>query len=71
MAKSRIGNTLYEKLIKEYTFKQWNKYHNELDKSVLERIPIRPNFDIRYFSDKYQALPEKGYTHFFERILDN
>ena len=25
MAKSRIGATLYEKLIKPYTFKQWNK----------------------------------------------
>ena len=71
MAKSRIGNELYEKLIKDYTFKQWNKYPDELDKSVLERIPVRPNFDTRYFSDKYQALPHKGYTHFFERILDN
>ena len=71
MAKSRIGNELYEKLIKDYTFKQWNKYPNELDKSVLERIPIRPNFDTRYFNDKFQALPHKGYTHFFEKILDN
>jgi len=71
MAKSRIGNKLYEKLIKDYTFKQWNKYPEELDKSVLERIPIRPNFDTRYFNDKYQALPHKGYTHFFEKILDN
>ena len=71
MAKSRIGNKLYEKLIKDYTFKQWNKYPEELDKSVLERIPIRPNFDARYFNDKYQALPHKGYTHFFEKILDN
>jgi UDP-galactopyranose mutase len=71
MAKSRIGNILYDKLIKEYTYKQWNKYPEELDKSVLERIPIRPNFDTRYFNDKYQALPHKGYTHFFERILDN
>ena len=71
MAKSRIGNKLYEKLIKDYTFKQWNKYPNELDKSVLQRIPIRPNFDTRYFNDKYQALPEKGYTHFFTKILDN
>jgi UDP-galactopyranose mutase len=71
MAKSRIGNKLYDKLIKDYTFKQWNKYPNELDKSVLERIPIRPNFDTRYFNDKYQALPEKGYTHFFTKILDN
>ena len=47
MAKSRIGNKLYEKLIKDYTFKQWNKYPDELDKSVLERIPIRSNFDNR------------------------
>lgn len=71
MAKSRIGEVLYDKLVKDYTFKQWNKYPSELDKSVLERIPIRANFDTRYFSDKYQALPENGYTHFFERLLDN
>ena len=71
MAKSRIGYKLYDKLIKDYTFKQWNKYPNELDKSVLERIPIRPNFDTRYFNDKYQALPHKGYTHFFEKLLNN
>lgn len=71
MAKSRIGEKLYEKLIKNYTFKQWNKYPHELNKQVLERIPIRPNFDTRYFNDKYQALPKYGYTHFFEKILDN
>jgi len=71
MAKSRIGNILYDKLIKHYTYKQWNKFPEELDKSVLERIPIRNNFDTRYFSDKYQALPKKGYTHFFEKLLNN
>lgn len=71
MAKSRIGNILYKKLIKDYTYKQWNKYPHELDKSVLERIPIRPNFDTRYFSDKFQALPHKGYTHFFEKLLNH
>jgi UDP-galactopyranose mutase len=71
MAKSRIGEILYEKLVKNYTFKQWNKYPDELDKSILERIPIRKNFDCRYFSDKYQALPKNGYTNFFKKILDN
>ena len=71
MALSRIGSVLYTKLVKDYTFKQWNKYPAELDKSVLERIPVRENFDCRYFTDKYQALPEKGYTHFFEQILKN
>ena len=71
MAKSKIGEELYEKMVKNYTYKQWNKYPNELDKSVLARIPIRPNFDARYFSDKFQALPKNGYTHFFKKILDN
>jgi UDP-galactopyranose mutase len=71
LAKSRIGEELYNLLIKDYTYKQWNKYPDELDKQVLNRLPFRTNFDCRYFNDKYQALPEKGYTHFFERILDN
>jgi UDP-galactopyranose mutase len=71
MAKSRIGNVLYDKLVKDYTYKQWNKYPNELDKSVLERIPIRNSFDTRYFNDKYQALPANGYTKFFEKLLDH
>ena len=43
MAKSRIGNILYEKLIKNYTYKQWNLYPEQLKPSVLERIPIRDN----------------------------
>jgi UDP-galactopyranose mutase len=71
MAKSRVGDTLYEKMFKNYTYKQWEKYPHELDASVLARIPIRNNFDNRYFDDKYQGLPEKGYTHFIEKILDN
>ena len=71
MAKSKIGNTLYDKLIKHYTFKQWNKYPEMLDKSVLERIPIRYDFNPNYFNDKYQALPKYGYTYFFKKLLDN
>ena len=71
IAKSRVGEHLYKKLFHNYTTKQWNKDPKILNKSVLERIPIRNNFDTRYFTDKYQALPKQGYTHFCERILDN
>ena len=69
MAKSRIGEELYNKLVKNYTFKQWNKYPEELHSSVLARIPIRNNFDTRYFSDKYQALPKFGYTEFIRKMI--
>jgi UDP-galactopyranose mutase len=71
MARSRVGDFLYNKLVKNYTFKQWGKYPAELDASVLARIPVRNNFDTGYFSDKYQALPVGGYTHFFEKMLAN
>jgi UDP-galactopyranose mutase len=69
MAKSRMGIKLYNLLIKDYTFKQWKKYPSQLKPSVLARIPVRDNFDTRYFSDKYQYLPSKGYTHFFKNLL--
>lgn len=71
VAKSRVGEVLYDKIFKDYTYKQWNKYPHELSPEVLARIPVRNNFDDRYFNDKFQALPHKGYTHFFKKILDN
>lgn len=71
IAKSRVGEVLYNKIFRDYTFKQWNKYPDELDPSVLARIPVRNNFDDRYFNDKYQALPKLGYTKFINSILDH
>jgi UDP-galactopyranose mutase len=69
-ALARVGPALYEKIFKNYTKKQWDKYPEELDASVLNRIPVRDNFDDRYFSDKYQAQPVGGYTKIFEKMLD-
>jgi len=70
-ALSRVGTELYEKIFKHYTFKQWGKFPHELKPEVLARIPIRRNFDNRYFTDKYQVLPIKGYTNFFNNLLKN
>ncbi len=69
LAKSRIGETLYDKLIKHYTFKQWGCYPEKLSKEVLARIPLRTDFDTRYFTDRYQMLPKNGYTNYFEQVL--
>lgn len=69
MAKSRVGNDLFELIFRDYTKKQWNKEPRELDQLVTARIPVRNNFDPRYFSDKYQVLPSEGYTKFFEALL--
>lgn len=66
---NRVGEALYEKMFRHYTKKQWDKYPEELDASVLNRIPVRHDFDDRYFSDTYQALPKGGYTQLFESLL--
>lgn len=68
---NKVGEVLYNKMFKHYTKKQWDKYPAELHASVLERIPVRDNYDDRYFSDTYQALPKGGYTKLFENILAN
>ena len=66
-----VNEIIILQIFKEYTKKQWNKYPIELDASVLARLPFRLNNDDRYFSDPFQALPEKGYTKMFESMLAN
>ena len=68
-ALSRVGPLLYEKIFKHYTKKQWDKYPEELDASVLLRLPCRTTTDDRYFNDQWQALPKRGYTRIFENML--
>jgi UDP-galactopyranose mutase len=71
VALSRVGSRLYNTFFKEYTVKQWAKEPRDLEPSVLERIPVRNNFDDRYFSDKFQGLPLNGYTSLVEKMLDH
>jgi UDP-galactopyranose mutase len=71
VALSRVGAPLYELLFKPYTWKQWGKEPAELEPEVLARIPVRLNFDPRYFTDKFQALPKFGYTEIVRKMLDH
>ena len=71
VALSRVGPRLYNMFFKDYTIKQWAKEPSVLEPSVLERIPVRTNFDDRYFSDKFQGLPLQGYTSIVENMLNH
>jgi UDP-galactopyranose mutase len=64
-----IGETIYLKLIKEYTEKQWGRDCKELPPEIIKRLPVRFTFDNNYFSDKYQGIPIGGYTLFIENML--
>ncbi len=65
------GSVIYEKFFKNYTKKQWDMYPDELDASVISRVPIRTNDDQRYFTDTYQGLPRRGYTEMMHRMADH
>ena len=67
---SLVGRTIYEKLIKEYTEKQWGKKCNELPAFIIKRLPVRFTYDNNYFNDKYQGIPIGGYTKLVEAMLD-
>ena len=65
-----VGKTVYEKLIKGYTEKQWKKSAIELPKEIIQRLPVRFTYDNNYFNDKYQGIPIGGYTQIFDKLLE-
>ena len=66
-----VGRDLCEKFFRGYTKKQWGLDLSQLAGGVAARIPTRTNDDDRYFTDRFQAMPEAGYTKMFERLLDH
>ncbi|MBR4618537.1 MAG: UDP-galactopyranose mutase [Bacilli bacterium] len=67
---SLVGRTIYEKLIKGYTEKQWNRDCKDLPAFIIKRLPVRLTYDNNYFNDKYQGIPIGGYTKLVEKMLE-
>jgi len=66
---NQVGYDLFEKFFKYYSKKQWSIEPKDLSPSVCGRIPVRYNDDCRYFNDKYQFVPEQGYTEMFKKMI--
>jgi UDP-galactopyranose mutase len=65
-----IGKDIYEKLIKEYTEKQWGRKCTDLPAFIIKRLPVRLVFDNNYFNDKYQGIPIGGYNKLIDGLLE-
>ena len=68
-AKSLVGNTIYLKLVKGYTEKQWGKDCKDLPSFIIKRLPVRFTFNNNYFNDRYQGIPIGGYNVIIEKML--
>ena len=64
-----VGKTIYEKLVKGYTEKQWGRKATELPAFIIKRLPVRFIYDNNYFNDLYQGIPVGGYTQIIEKML--
>ena len=69
-ALSMVGVDIYEKLIKGYTQKQWGRPCTELPSFIIKRLPLRFTYDNNYFNDRYQGIPDGGYTKMIEKMLE-
>ena len=65
-----VGKDIFEKLIKDYTEKQWGRKCSELPAFIIKRLPVRLVFDNNYFNDKYQGIPVGGYNKLIEGLLE-
>ena len=70
-ALSLVGRDVYEKLVKGYTEKQWGRSCTELPAFIIKRLPVRYTYDNNYFNDRYQGIPEGGYTQICEKLLSD
>ena len=68
---SLVGKDIYEKLIKEYTEKQWNRSCKELPAFIIKRLPVRFTYNNNYFNDRYQGIPIGGYNVIIDKMLEN
>lgn len=69
-ALSLVGKDVYEKLIKGYTEKQWGRDCKDLPSFIIKRLPLRFTYDNNYFNDRYQGIPEGGYTKIIMGLLE-
>lgn len=64
-----VGKDIFERLIKEYTEKQWGRPCRELPAFIIKRLPVRFVYDNNYFNDQYQGIPKGGYNKLIEGLL--
>ena len=65
-----VGKDIFERLIKEYTEKQWGRDCKDLPAFIIKRLPVRMIYDNNYFNDRYQGLPIGGYNKLIDGLLE-
>ena len=71
MADEAHKTQLFDAFFRGYTSKQWGKPPEEIDPTIIQRVPVRSTYDVNYYNDYNQGIPLTGYNSLFERLLDH
>ena len=71
MADEAHPKAIFDAFFRNYTSKQWNKSPEEIDPSIIKRVPVRNSYDVNYFNDYWQGIPTEGYNVLFDRMLSH
>lgn len=67
----QYAHFLFQNDYAPYTAKQWGLKPEEIDPSVLARVPLRMSYHDGYFDDTYQVMPDHSFTDFSRNLLDH
>ena len=71
MSDEAHSKAIFDAFFRGYTSKQWGKAPEEIDSSIIKRVPVRSNYDVNYFNDYNQGIPLTGYNSLFDRLLEH
>ena len=71
MADEAHSSRLFDAFFRGYTSKQWGRSPEDIDPSIIKRVPVRASYDVNYFNDCNQGIPLGGYNSLFDRLLDH
>lgn len=66
-----LADYIYKKVFLIYTMKQWGLKPDEIDPDVTARVPVYISRDDRYFQNRWQGIPQEGYTAMIKNMLDH
>lgn len=67
----KLGQLIYDKVYLGYNLKMWGKRPEEINSTILQRMPIRMNYNKRLTCCKYQVVPKEGYYNLLCNMLNH
>lgn len=71
MAAEKHSSAIFDAFFRGYTSKQWGRAPEDVDPSIIKRVPVRSTYDVNYFNDYCQGIPLNGYNSIFDNLLNH